>query len=127
MASAASQAYTVHRRSLAYIEQMSFRLRNSNSRIARIILIDCEGLESEKKSMLDHSKSMRFGAVHSPGADVFFSHSPVGRKKIVFETGLHMAIKLQPAAIKLQDPSKKCGAQTSKSGSRTSWWKVYFS
>ena len=52
---------------------MSFRLRNSNSRMARTILIDCEGLESEKKkSMLDHSKSMRFGAVHSRGADVFF-------------------------------------------------------
>ena len=26
-----------------------------------------------------------------------------------------------------EDPSKKCGAQTSKSGSRTSLWKVYFS
>ena len=49
MASAASQAYTVYRRSLAYIEQMSFRLRNSNSRMARTSLIDCEGLESEKK------------------------------------------------------------------------------
>ena len=40
--------------------------------MARTVLIDCEGLESEKKSMLDHSKSMRFGAVHSRGADVFF-------------------------------------------------------
>ena len=95
MASAASQAYTVHRRSLAYIEQMSFRLQNSNSRMARTILIDCEGLESEKKSMLDHSKSMRFGAVHSRGADVFFLIPACGSKKIVSETGFHMAIKLQ--------------------------------
>ena len=94
MASDASQAYTVHRRSLAYIEQMSFRLRNSNSRMARTILIDCEGLESEKKSMLDHSKSMRFGAVHSRGVDVFFLIL-LWVEKIVFETGLHMAIKLQ--------------------------------
>ena len=38
--------------------------------------------------------AMRFGAVHSV-AVTSFSHSPVGRKKIVFETGLHMAIKLQ--------------------------------
>ena len=94
MASAASQAYTVHRRSLAYIEQMSFRLRNSNSWMARTILIDCEGLESEKKSMLDHSKSMRFGTVHSRGADVFFLIL-LWVETIVFETGLHMAIKLQ--------------------------------
>ena len=40
--------------------------------------------------MLDHSKSMRFGAVHSHGADVFFLIL-----LWVFETGLHMAIKLQ--------------------------------
>ena len=73
MVSAASQAYTVHRRSSAYIEQISFRLRNSNSRMARTILIDCEGLESEKNK---HARpleiAMRFGAVHSRGADVFF-------------------------------------------------------
>ena len=65
--------------------------------MARTILID-EGLESEKKkSMLDNSKSLRFGAVHSRGADVFFLIllSGCGSKKIVFETGLHMAIKLQ--------------------------------
>ena len=65
--------------------------------MARTVLIDCEGLESEqkkKKSMLDHSKSMRFGAVHSCGADVFFLIL-LWVEKIVFETGLHMAIKLQ--------------------------------
>ena len=79
---------------------MSFRLRISNSRMARTILIDCEGLESEKKkSMKDHSKSMRFGAVHSRGADVFFSFS-WWSKKIVFETGLHMAIKLQVRTLR---------------------------
>ena len=60
----------------------------------------------KKKSMLDHSKSMRVWG--SRGADVFFSCS-CGSKKIVFETGLHMAIKLQ-----LRTPSKKCGAQTLK-------------
>ena len=91
MASAASQAYTVHRRSLAYIEQMSFRLRTvgwqgPSSSIAKVW--------SVKKSMLDHSKSMRFGAVHSRGADVFFLIL-LWVEKIVFETGLHMAIKLQ--------------------------------
>ena len=122
MASAASQAYTVHRRSLAYIEQLSFRLRNSNSRMARTILIDCEGLEKEKKkSMLDHSKSMRFGAVHSRGADVFFLILLWVEKKCFRNWSAHGD---QTAA---EDPSKKCGAQTSKSGSRTSRWKVYFS
>ena len=51
----------------------------------------------KKKSMLDHSKSMRFGAVHSRGVDVFFLIllPECGSKKFVFETGLHMAIKLQ--------------------------------
>ena len=53
----------------------------------------------KKKSMLDHSKSIRFGAVHSRGADVFFL-IPCGSKKIVFETGLHMAIKLQPRTLR---------------------------
>ena len=76
---------------------MSFRLRNSNSRMARYHphRLRRFGERKKRKSMLEHSKSMRFGAVHSRGADVFFYHSPVGRKKIVFETGLHMAIKLQ--------------------------------
>ena len=104
MASAASQAYTVHRRSLAYIEQMSFRLRNSNSRMATI-LIDCEGLESEQKSMRDHSKSMRFGAVHSRGADVF-SLILLWVEKNCFRNWF--AHGDQTAA---GDPSKKCGAQ----------------
>ena len=36
-----------------------------------------------------------------------------------------MAIKLQLRTLRSR--SKKCGAQTSKSGSRTSRWKVYFS
>ena len=121
MASAASQAYTVHRRSLAYIEQMSFRLRNSNSRMARTILIDCEGLESGKKSMLDHSKSMRFGAVHSRGADIFFLILLWVEKNCFRNWFAHGD---QTAA---EDPSKKCGAQTSKSGSGTRRWKVYFS
>ena len=44
--------------------------------------------------MLDHSKSMRFGAVHSRGADVIFLII-LWVEKIVFETGLHMAITLQ--------------------------------
>ena len=123
MASAASQAYTVHRRSLAYIEQMSFRLRNSNSRMTRTILIDCEGLESgKKKSMPDHSKSMRFGAVHSRGADVFFLILLWVEKNCFRNWFAHAGD--QTAA---EDPSKRCGAQTSKSGSRTSRWKVYFS
>ena len=122
MASAASQAYTVHCRSLAYMEQMSFRLRNSNSRMARTILIDCEGLESEKKtSMLDHSKSIMLGAVHSRGADVFFLILLWVEKDCFRNWFAHGD---QTAA---EDPSKKCGAQTSKSGSRTLRWKVYFS
>ena len=38
----------------------------------------------------------RFGTVHSVVLTSFFSHSPVGPvKKIVLETGLRMAIKLQ--------------------------------
>ena len=81
MASAASQAYTVHRRSLAYIEQMSFRLRNSNSRMARTILIDCESLESEKK----HARPLEIHEVWGctlPWRWRLFSHSPVGRKKL---------------------------------------------
>ena len=54
--------------------------------------------------MQDHLNSMRFGTVHSRGADVFFlillwveknCLFSCGSKKIVFETGLHMAIKLQ--------------------------------
>ena len=70
-----------HRRSLhRYIEQMSFRLRNSYSRMARTILIDCEGLESEKKKK-KHARPLEIHEVwRSRGADVFFSHSPVGRK-----------------------------------------------
>ena len=63
--------------------------------MATTILIDCEGLESEnKKSMLDHSKSMRLGLYTPVALTSFFSFS-CGSKKIVFETGLHMAIKLQ--------------------------------
>ena len=74
---------------------MSFRLRNSNSRMARTILIDCEGLESEKKK---HARPLEIHEVWGctlPWRWRLFSHSSVGRKKIVSETGLHMAIKLQ--------------------------------
>ena len=72
--------------------------------------------------MLDHSKSMRFGAVHSRGADVFFLILLWVEKNCFRNWFAHGD---QTAAE--EDPSKKCGAQTSKSGSRTSRWKVYFS
>ena len=73
---------------------MSFRLRNSNSRIARTILIDCEGLESEKKKACQTTRNPWGLGLYTPVAlSSFFSFSC--GKKIVFETGLHMAIKLQ--------------------------------
>ena len=109
MASAASQAYTVHRRSLAYREQMSLEQSDGKAILWRV----------KKKSMLDHSKSMRFGAVHSRGADVFFLILLWVGKNCFRNWFAHGD---QTAA---EDPSKKCGAQTSKSGSRTSRWKVY--
>ena len=61
---------------------MSFRLRNSNSRMARTILIDCEGLESEKKK---HARPLEIHEVWGctlPWRWRLFSHSPVGRKKL---------------------------------------------
>ena len=64
----------------------------------------------KKKSMLDHSKSMRFGAVHSRGADVFFLILLWVEKNCFRNWSAHGD---QTAA---EDPSKKCGAQTSKSG-----------
>ena len=48
----------------------------------------------KKKSMLDHSKSMRFG-LYTPVALTYFFSFSCGSEKIVFETGFHMAIKLQ--------------------------------
>ena len=63
--------------------------------------------------MLDHSKSMRFGAVHSRGADVFFLILLWVEKNCFRNWFAHGD---QTAA---EDPSKKCGAQTSKSGSRS--------
>ena len=68
--------------------------------------------------MLDHSKSMRFGAVHSRGADVFFFHSPVGRKKIVFETALHMAIKLRLRTLRRNVVSRHRKAGRGPRGAR---------
>ena len=62
---------------------------------------------------------MRFGAVHSRGADVFFLILLWVEKNCFRNWFAHGD---QTAA---EDPSKKCGAQTSKSGSRTSRWKVY--
>ena len=71
--------------------------------------------------MLDHSKSIMFGAVHSRGADVFFLILLWVEKNCFRNWFAHGD---QTAA---EDPSKKCGAQyaqTSKSGSRTSRFKV---
>ena len=122
MASAVSQAYTVHRRNLAYKEQMSFRLRNSNSR--------SNGKDNPhrlrrfgewKKHARPLDIAMRFGAVHSRGADVLFLILLWVEKNCFRNWSAHGD---QTAA---EDPSEKCGAQTSKSGSRTSRWKVYFS
>ena len=62
---------------------MSFRLRISNSRMARTILIDCEGLESEKKKK--HAGPLEIHEVWGctlPRRWRLFSHSPVGRKKL---------------------------------------------
>ena len=44
--------YPVHRRTLAYIEQLFLHLRNSNTLIASTILVDREGLECEKQLAL---------------------------------------------------------------------------
>ena len=63
----------------------------------------------KKKSMPDHSKSMRFGAVHSREADVFFLILLWVEKDCFRNWFAHGD---QTAA---EDPSKKCGAQTSKS------------
>ena len=65
---------------------------------------------------------MRFGAVHSRGADVFFLIL-LWVEKIVFETGLHMAIKLQLRTLRrnVVRRQRKVGPR------RTSQWKVYFS
>ena len=73
---------------------MSIRLRNSNSRMARTILIDCEGLESEKKK---HARPLEIHEVWgcTPVALTSFFSFSCGSKKIVFENALHMAIKLQ--------------------------------
>ena len=75
----------------------------------------------KKKSKLDHSKSVRFGAVHFRGADVFFLILLRVEKNCFRNRFAHGD---ETAA---EDPSKKSGAQTSKNGSRTSRWKVYFS
>ena len=80
---------------------MSFRLRNSNSRMARTILIDCEGLESEKKK---HARPLEIHEVWGctiPWRWRLFSHSPVGRKKMFSKLVCTcMAIKLQPRTLR---------------------------
>ena len=114
--------HCVHRRSLAYKEQVSFCLRNSNSRRARTILIDRKGLEikKKKKPMLDHSK-LPWGGLGLYTLwcwRLFFSFSCGFCEKNCF--GNWFAHGYQTAA---EDPSKKCVVRGPLNWSR---WKVNF-